>query len=447
MVSLSIRNAARFGLLLASLALVPAASAQPAVGVLAAGAAVNGVVDNLRGSILEILRKLDQSVSSGTFLARMQLTNLLAEIDFHATGLLDKTIGQLDVEQQRFFNNAQNTISGIQEMGDRLTENVDQITQRVEFLAGTIPFTDLEPRLRSVTPRVIEAPSADQKVRISFDGSWLANGTPRLSLEGTECQLSGLAEPKAAFDCPAKPFAGEVGSGVRYVNGAFSAVQPQGWWKKVRNFFGATPDIKSYPVSIGIVGNTFGSVKASAIAVIQQPETNRRTARYDTGAQHCTWGSETTLNLSPAGPDWSIDVNTISLVLDSGERSELRNVTPKGFQVYAVGHNSGSCQRVMGAVVSHDARGWANGHVDWTETRSVPKPAPSALFEGPVSWGDSKVLPLPAAVQSYIVSVKLFNGKTRDYNAPTRDEFFTLERDDANRSLKLSPRSLADAFK
>lgn len=60
---------------------------------------------------------------------------------------------------------------------------------------------------------------------------------------------------------------------------------------------------------------------------------------------------------------------------------------------------------------------------------------------------DQKVLPLPDAVQSYVVSARLFNGKTRDYNAPGRDEFFALERDDANRSLKLSPRPLADAFK
>lgn len=122
-------------------------------------------------------------------------------------------------------------------------------------------------------------------------------------------------------------------------------------------------------------------------------------------------------------------------------------MTPRGFQVYAVGHNSGNCEKIMGTVVSYDARGWANGHVEWNETRSVSKPTPGVLFDGQPSWGDSKVMQLPDAVQSYLVSVKLFNGKTRGYNAPARDEFLTLDRDDANRSLKLSPRSLAEAFK
>lgn len=434
-------------LLIVSLFLLQPAAAQGPVEVVAAGAAVSGIVDNLRGSILEILKKLDRSVSSGTFLAKMQLSNLLAEVDFHAAGLLGKTFGQLDTGQQRFFSNARQTVADIRAMGDRLPDNVDQITQRVEFVVGTFPFMDLEPRLRSVTPRVIEARSSDQPVRFSLDGSWLANGSPRLSFAGTECRLTGLAEPKATYDCPAELFSGHVSFGVRYVNGTFSAVQPQGWWKKVKNFFGSRPDIKSYPVSIGIVSSTFGTLRASAAALTRQRETNRRTASYDTRARRCSRGSEPILKLSPAGPDWVIDIDSISLVRSSGEGSELRNVTPEGFQVYAVGDNGGDCPSGPGTTVAYDVRGWATGQVDWTETRSVARPTSSILFGGEMLWGDSKVLPLPDAVQSYVVTVEFFDGKMRDYVAPASDEFFTLERDDANHSLKLGPRSLADAFK
>lgn len=432
---------------LLALLLQPAAAQDPA-GMIAATAGVNSVVDNLRGSILEIQKKLDQTVSSGTFLARMQVSNLLAEVDFHAKGLLDKTFGELDQEQQAFFRNARQTVLDIQELGDHISENADSIAQRVEFAIGAIPIMNLEPRLRSVSPRVVEATSSDQPIRISFDGSWLANGTPELALDGSSCKLANLAEPKAIYDCPAKLFSTKDDKSLRYVNGTFSAAQPQSWWKKVKNFFGSKPDVKIYPVSIGVIDSQFGVVKASATALVPQIESNKRTAKYDTGSNHCTWGSETTLNVSPAGPEWTIDVGSINLVLESGERSELRNVTSKGFQVYAVGHNSGSCGKVAGVVVSNDARGWANGHVDWTETRSVSKPTSSVLLDGQgLSWGDSRVLPLPDALQSFMISVKLFNGKTRDYNAPAKDEFFVLERDDGNRSLKLSPRSLAEAFK
>lgn len=421
--------------------------AQDPAGVIAAGAEVNGIVDNLRNSLRDVLSRLDQSVSSGTFLARMQITNLLAELDYRASGLVGKTFGQLDKEQQVFFQNTQRTIVDLQAMGDKIAANADSVAQRAEFAIGSVPFTKTEPRLRSAAPRVIARSTAAKPVRVVLDGSWLANGNPELLLGGGACTLAQLAEPKAAFDCEAKLFAGDDAPGVRYVSGTFSAVKSEGWWDSIRRFFGGKPERKPYPVSIGIVRDNFAHAKVAVTALEDGEETNRRSAKYDTGAQHCTWGSETTINVSPAGPEWSIDVNSISLVLDSGEHSELRNVTSRGFQVYAVGHNSGNCAKVLGQTVSYDARGWANGHVDWTERKKTSVPRTAEVFDGDLPWGDTRVIPLPAGLQTYIVTLSLFNGATRQYNAPVKDELFAIERDEAGRSLKLAPRQIGEAFK
>lgn len=424
----------------------PAYAVDPAT-MFTAEATVNSIVDNMRNSLEQLLGRLDQTISSGTFLARMQISRLLAELDHHGSGLIDKTFGQLDTQQRAFFRNTQQTISDLDALGANLAENVDTVVQRTEFAIKSIPFTSAEPRLRSIKPRVIEASKAEQPVAITFDGSWLANNDPTLTFDTGECKLTSLSEPKAVFECPPTTFKRDQSSAHQIITGKFSAVREQNLWDKVLSLFGSGPNTKSYPVSIGIVPDSFAYVKVGATALVNTIETNNRSQRYDTGARHCTWGSETTINNTPAGPEWSIDVNSINLVLESGERSELRNVTPQGFQVYAVGHNSGNCVKALGQIVSKDARGWANGHVSWTERRTVQKPNTSLLFEGDLQWGNTKVVPLPTDLQSYIVSLQFFNGKSREYNAPTKDDFFVLERDDTNHSLKLSPRSIYESFK
>jgi hypothetical protein len=378
------RGCALVGLLIFGVQLSHPAVAQAPTTVLAAESAMNGIVDNLRNSLEQLLTKLDQSVGSGTFLVRMQLSNLLGELNYHASLILNKTFGELDKQQQTFFRNTQQTIADLQGMGDHIAENADRVTERVEFAIASVPFTKTEPRLRLVAPRVIDSSQTSLPVRLTFDGSWLANGKPELAMTGASCKLTDLAEPKAIFECPAAVFAGEVRASVRYAMGKFSAVEEQGFWDRVWTFFGSKPEMKDYPVSIGVVLSKLGHVKVAVTAIVESDESNRRSAHYDTGARHCAWGSDTTVSITPAGPEWTIDVNSIALVLESGERSELRNVTPSGFQVYAVGHNSGNCVKVMGQTVSYDARGWANGE-------RFPKCRPAKYSAG-ISLGGTRRL-------------------------------------------------------
>lgn len=420
------------------------AHAQVAPAAITAGAAVNHMVDNLRNALLDIIAKLEQTVSSGTFLARMQANNLLAELDHHASAVMGKTFEQLTEQQQRFFRGAQQTVAEVQAMNERMADNLDRIAQRFEAAVANAPFGQAEPRMQQASPRVLTLSQAAGLVRLTFDGSWLAHGTPSLKIGDTACRLTDLADPRVTFECPAKAFEGPAGAAVRYVTGTFTARQKPGWGERLLPaFLTTTPKVKAYPVSVGVVRNDFARVKVSAVVVQEVEETRQRRMDYDTGARHCVWGSDTLVNISPAGPEWTIDVTSIGLVLSSGGRSELRNVTPKGFQVYAVGHNRGKC----GPFGIKDARGWANGHVVWTERRTVSRPENRHVFEDLLVWGGARVIPLPEKVRNYVVAVTFFDARTREYNAALRDERLRLEQDDQSRSLRITPLAMSEVFR
>jgi hypothetical protein len=423
---------------------------QPATaqaGALAVGTAMNGVVDNLRESIKDILDKLDDSVSSGTFLVRMQLQNLLTELDYHTSAVVDKTFGQLDQRQQAFFRNAQQTIEDLDALGDNLAENADDVVKQIAFTIASVPFTAQEPRLRSHGPRAITISTAGQDVKVSFDGMWLAHADPTLKFGSTYCTLADLDEPKATFQCPSAIFAGAVPKGITYLNGQFAAAEEQGFWASLFS----DPDTKTYPVSIAVVQDVFGLTAIQAKVASNVPEIVDRSQRWDTGREHCVGRVSRTVNVSVAGPEWTIVPESIKLEVGSSSRGtrQLNNVTPVGFQLRAEARNSGSCVRnpLGGGYISYDARGWDSGTIRWREQRSVLGFKNEDVFKEDLRWGDTKVALLPERTESYLVSVTLFNGVQRQYNAPGKDEFFILERDDANGSLKLAPRPIQDAFK
>lgn len=419
-----------------------------AVPVLVAETAMNGVIDNLRKSIQDLLDRLDQTVSSGTFLARMQLQYLLAEVDYRAGKVIDKTFNRLDEQQQVFFRNTRQTLFDLEKLGSNLTTQADTVTQRVELLIGNTVLGTNEPRLRAHFPRVVTASAVRQTQSVTFDGSWLANGKPTLSFGEKTCTLSDLKEPKAVFSCPTGTLLEEP-AGIAITSGMLRVVDDPGWLSWLWSLIGGDVGTKDYPVSIAVVPDKFAHVKVTATHLVESPQSAARSQAFDTGAEHCVWGRSTLVNISPAGPGWAIDVNSIAVHVNSSNdgRHELRNITNAGFQLYAEGRNHGSCRRVLGEYVYRDARGWHNGTVNWTETKTIETPIETGVFDDALKWGDSRVMKLPAKTQSFTARFDLFDGKAREYNAVVRDPFVTIERDDAGSALKVAPHDIQTAFR
>ena len=420
--------------------------ANPAVAI-AGEQAMNSVLDNLRNSIHDILERLDQSVSSGTFLTRMQMQILLGEIDSRATNVIGKTFDQIDQSQQLFFRNTQQSIADIEKLGDTMTENVDGILDKTAFVLATIPLTTKEPRLKNSSPKVITPPSSkttDTKLTVS--GLWLANGAATLSFEKADCKLVDLKEVNASFNCPNNLFV-TADSSIHIVTGELTFVGNIGLFEWFATFFVKPWSIKKYPISVAIVPELFGHVSIAATHKIKNTVYQARNRNYDTGARHCTWGSETLINITP-DTGWNIDTGSIVVTAASSNRGnhELRNVTNSGFQLYARGLNTGNCVKVMGQVISKDGRGWENGTFAWREFKQDDVPTTENILDSDLRWGDSKVAQLPENTESYAVTLKLFNGNIREYNAQIKDALFTIVQDDQNKSVRVNPNTIASAF-
>ncbi len=434
-------------LCLAPIICTPRPGFSQAATTIVAGTVMGGLIDDLKKSILEIIERTDQSVSSATFLTRMQMQILLTELENQANSVVGKTFGEIDETQQKFFINARQTIAELQDMGNSILDNTDQVLQRTEFAISAVPFTSQEPRLRSHEPRVLRRTGGTGSDPIvTFDGSWLANGNPTLSIAGEECKIIDLKEPRVQFSCPSKLFSGDPSEMIR-LTGEFQAVEELSWGEWIKSFF-SKPKIKAYPVSIAVVPETIGNADVSVTRLVESREESPRTHPYDTGARHCTWGSETLVNITPA-PGWMIDQSSVRVVAESsnGGNREVRNLTNAGFQVYARGLNSGNCVSAFGQTISKDARGWDNGKIFWTEYRMVDKSETFPAFSGALRWGDSRVVELPDRTTGFLIKLNVFDGTIREYNGPSVDNIITIEQDGGNRSLMLRPSRLETAFR
>jgi hypothetical protein len=439
-----------FVLALAGVSVPARAQVAAATAVIAGEAVMSGVMSDLSNSIQQALDRLDMSVSSGTFLMRMQLQILLAEVESRASVVVGKTFKELDESQQRFFIEARVTLDEVERKGENLLEDADALVQRVEFLLGNTFVVGHEPRLRSHEPRVVISSGEGDAgmLNVRFSGSWLANGVANLRFGDTSCKLLDSKEPSLGFDCPNTLFVAK--DALRRARGDLVVVGDQNWWDSIVSFFGGGTKTKTYPVSIEVLPPNFGDVAVNAAYAVSREERKAHAPMpFDSGAQHCVWGSSQLQNITPAA-GWQIDVASgvqVSVNSSSDGKHEIRNLTGAGFQFYAEGRNKGRCRRVLGETVSRDARGWHNGTLSWTEVRTVIETASGELLNASLGWGDSRVVQLPDTTSSFVVHLKRFDGSVNEYNSVAADDFLMISRDEAGNSLKIAPRRLKDAFR
>ena len=441
------RIVAIFSLSICSLPDAACAQIDP-VTAIAGGEAMRGVIDNLRSSVIEIINKLDDSVGSATFVARMNLQVLLGDIEYQASKVSDKTFSQLSTEQQKFFSNARATVREIELSSGNLAEKADQILQRSEFLLGMVPFSDKEPRLRSRLPRAVISTALKEGVplEVEFDGSWLAHGSPELTLMGGTCKIANQTEVSASFSCVGLKSPAASNGYLGSLEGSVRFQDQNSFWKRVISWLGGSLDRKSYPVSIDVLPDKFAQVTIVAQQENFTEKRNDRSLPFDTGARHCISGPSTTVNISTSGPDWKLDPASIrvQVALSNGSGAhQINNVTAAGFQLRAWASNSGSC----GPFGIKDARGWHNGTVFRTETTQVSSRADVNVGDQPLMWAERKVIKLPDRTRAFVASLRMFDGKVREFTNNFKDELLSIESDVNNVQLTIETASPKAAFK
>jgi hypothetical protein len=411
---------------------------------------MNGVVDNLRNSLTALLDKIDNSVSSSTYLARMNLQILLSDLEFRSKEVIGKSFSELNNSQKVFFSNLRTTVRDFEALGDKLTENGDMLIQRGELMLSLIPFADKEPRLLRNGPRVITDNfiSSNKRIDLTFNGSFMVHAKPELELEGKKCDLKKSSDVALTFNCDLEAIQTRDKAAGQYrerLDGKLDLALQRGFWSYIKGIFSTDIESKEYSVSLAVVPHVIGSFTATVVQVNSKTTGADRTLPFDSGARHCVSGSSRHHNISPQGAGWSIDPNSVRTTQNSCNNggAVAQNVTTQGFQILAWGNNRGSC----GPFGIKDARGWCNGTIHWREQREDPAPTKIDLPPVAIAWGDQRVISLPERSQSFVGTMRMFDGRIFEFNSNSRNDFISFDVDAGGTAITIAPVEISRAFK
>lgn len=432
-----------------AISMLIAAGSAKAQGAIAAGMAVSGLIEQLKTAIGQTIDQLDNRVSARSFQMRTELVFLQAELAHSADALVGKTFGELSKQQQLFFESTSNTITAAQQTLKQTDAEIDALATQIEQVAAQFPFVGEEPRVRKSSPSFLTPPaSATSQVPVQVDGSFLKHGDAKLMIGQNECKATGHTESKATFVCPGKLFSNQT-SEVTYLSAILTVGLERSFFKWIASWFGSDDAVKTYPLSIAVVPPSLGSYEIKATHLVDSSESNSRSGPWGRTNDHCSGRQSFQYNFSPASPEWRIDVNSIQTSVScrrGGAGHAVRNQSEFGFQIESWARNRGRCERVLGSIVSYDARGCSAGNVSWTEKRIVPVRTETVLKSGTLEWGKAVSVALPPRLEGILVKVNQIDGKSVVLNAATTSKWFAVSRDATSTSVVVSPLDLAAAL-
>jgi hypothetical protein len=414
-----------------------------------AGMAVSGIVEQLKTSIQQIIDQLDNRVSARTFQLRADLVVLQSEVANSADALVGKTFGELSKQQQTFFEGAANTVSQAGTLVSDTTKSVETIATQVEQALAQIPFFGSEPRVRRSSPSFVKVmPASAPEVTFAIDGSFLKHGDAAFNIGGAACKVVGHIESRATFTCPATAFAGPM-ERVKYVTGTLVVSLEQSVWQKLTSFFGGKAKTKTYQLPVAVVPSVLGKYSVQATHLTETAQTQPRRGNWGRTNDHCVGRQSFQYNFGPSGTGWKILVDTVSATETCGRGGQghaIRNLSEAGFQIESWSSNSGRCERVLGSIVSRDARGCSSGYVTWTERNASSTPQTTVIGTGDLEWGKAVTLTLPPRIVGVLVTVDQIDGQRVALNSAIGSRWFSVSRDAASTSLVLSPLELSRAL-
>lgn len=436
-------------LAIAFLASVPSTSFSSAQGAIAAGAIMGGIISQLENSIATLIDQLDNRVSARSFQMRTELVFLQDEISHSAERLSDKTFSEITQQQQIFFENATTTVESVKSSLKQADAEIDSLATQIEQVAAQFPFVGEEPRVRKATPVFLkELSSSNESVPVQIEGSFLNHGEVAFSVGNEKCKVTGHNDSSASFVCPGKVFQLN-GKKVTYLSGDLTVHQEKSFWESITSIFGVETPTKNYKLPFAVVPSVLGAYEIKATYLVDSTQKSNRSGDWGRTNDHCKGRQSFQYNFGPASAEWSIDVNSIRTKETCGRGGQghaVRNASKNGFQIESWSKNSGRCEKVLGSVVSYDARGCSAGKVTWTETKVVPKTTSKVIKNGSLEWGKAISATLPPRLKGILITVNQIDGNTVVLNSATPSKWFSASRDGASTSLVLSPLELKEAL-
>lgn len=434
-------DSATAALLLISLT-TPSASAQiTAVGTIAGGASVSGVIDGMRKAATDVIKAADDSVSVNAFRVRQQMEILLGQLDLLSTGVIDKTFAELNATERKTFADLNASLARLADLERVTADDAAELTREASVAIGNLPFAKETPRVTGFTPAYVRS-GAGSTVRVAATGFLLGNGTPTFEVARRACKLLTKTETRVEFGCPATLF--RATNEVAPVTGELTVYEKPTWWQQLKSWFQASPLPRRYTLSVFAVPPRMGTYSVSAIASDSVVETKQRSQDFSHANDHCEGNRDIQFPFNVT-PNWEIVTASISPNCTSSSKSRcqgLRDVSDKSFGYMVSVRNSGTCGPAW-----KDGRGSVRGTVSWTETRSMPTDQTVELPDGELSWGRATRIALPANTKAAVLTINQIDGTKSVVTNTSGDlPWARVQLDLPTRSLIITPRTLDAAL-
>jgi hypothetical protein len=433
-------------LLLAAVITLAAPRPAPAqVAEIAGGVAVSTLVQSFKTAIEEMIDALGGQFDRSSFQLRQSLLLLVDNVDHTATGLLDRTFGQLNATQQEFFRNVHGVTEAWRESNEITRTTAEEILGRVDVTLTRIPGTNRQPRVTGYAPMFVVANAVPDSLAVAVRGSLIGGGVARLELEtGVECREAARVETRITFLCPGSEFttqADDRPDRLAFRTGTVHVEGPRSFWDRLTG----KRNVATYRVGVTVVPALMGRYRATVTAQQQDRQWATRSQYFPYRNPHCAGRRSLNYDVSPAGPEWRVEVPSIDVAVEGHSRASsfhgVHAATQRGFQIRGVVENTGRC-----FAGTKDARGSLNLRAHWREWMEVTNRS-ATVVEGELFWTRDQEIPLPSNEVATTVEIEFVDGSRA---VLTRDErahgWLTADYDRGQRFV-LKPIPLERAFR
>ncbi|MCV9388076.1 hypothetical protein [Reichenbachiella ulvae] len=403
-----------------------------------AGQTVNGIVDNFADRIDDIIANLDNVITKQSFDIRSHLQLVLQQADYIVGKNIDKTFEKLTKEQQDLLTDINNTISQVEQTGQILIQDVDQILNKGVALIGTLPGSKKAPVLTGLSPTYY-GNSENQDVSVRIDGAWLAHKEPYILIDGEEYKPTTKIDSRLEFLLPLDLYNDSTRINLKTAELIV--------FKK--RLFGSKE--QKYTLGFYLVPEMMGTFKLLIKTNEVDSLYNYRAEKFGHRNRHCQNSRGKTWVFNSAGPKWKIDVNSVELsgvhVSRNSTRPNIENKTANGFRVSGEVRNYGSCRRILGEYVYRDARGSVNGTVEWKEFRTIDTLSElNEIASGTLYWNTEYGIDLGPNLNSFRLEILQLNGETKIIDENEVEKWFTVKFNRTTNFLQIEPNSLSTAL-
>ncbi|MCY1649165.1 hypothetical protein OVA11_19510 [Caulobacter sp. SL161] len=413
--------------------------------------AVAGTVDaaaqSIRDNAKAVIQQLEQSFGISSFRARQDLAYLIAEIDDVAIRQQGKLLSQLNKQERQLFVDSNNLLVNARRQADGTLQGVQKVAETMEGGVSRLPLADRSPRVLRARPEYLVTQAGEGAVSIRAEGSLLGSGPAILRIGDQKCALAAQTETAVTFQCAAAIF--RTKDAPTTVTSDLEVTAPRGFLDVI---LFRPAKIKKYHLATVVAPAKLGTYTIEGAYDTTVRETQPRDGRIEASNEHCQGERVHGPFRFSATPGWSVDPASIreGTVHGTNRQASIEGpheVAFSGFYYNAKLKNGGECVKVLGKIVSYDARAWRNQDVLWTEYRDVDREQPLALAGAGIAWGGDVSIALPPRMKWFRVKVRQIDGQERVIiDRDEKNDWFSLDHDAEQRTIVIRPRSLDEAL-